>query len=82
MNYKEIKIFKNLGLVLMGRAMLSKTLIHFSVNGWCCVPSLLFHLRPNCGGHDEDNGDLLQKLPVLVDVMKIMVTFFKHSQCP
>ena len=63
MNYKEIKIFKNLGLVLMGGAMLSKTLIRFSVNGWCCVPSLLFYLRPNCGGRDEDNGDLLQKLP-------------------
>ena len=31
-----------LGLVLMGRAMLSKSLIQFSVNGWGCVPSLLF----------------------------------------
>ena len=32
----------NLGLVLMGRAMLSKYLIQFSVDGWGCVPSLLF----------------------------------------
>ena len=32
----------NLGLVLMGRAMLSKSLIQFSVDGWSCVPSLLF----------------------------------------
>ena len=31
-----------LGLVLMGRAMLSKSLILFSVDGWSCVPSLLF----------------------------------------
>ena len=31
-----------LGLVLMGRAMLSKSLIQFSVDGWSCVPSLLF----------------------------------------
>ena len=31
-----------LGLVLMGGAMLSKPLIQFSVNGWSCVPSLLF----------------------------------------
>ena len=31
-----------LGLVLMARAMLSKSLIHFSIDGWCCVPSLLF----------------------------------------
>ena len=31
-----------LGLVLMGVAMLSKSLIQFSVVGWGCVPSLLF----------------------------------------
>ena len=31
-----------LGLVLMGKAMLSKSLIQFSVDGWSCVPSLLF----------------------------------------
>ena len=30
------------GFVLMGRAMLSKSLIQFSVDGWSCVPSLLF----------------------------------------
>ena len=29
-------------LVLMGRAMLSKPLIQFSVDGWRCVPCLLF----------------------------------------
>ena len=29
----------------MGRAMLSKYLIQFSVEGWGCVPSLLFDLR-------------------------------------
>ena len=57
-----------LGLVLMGGAMLSKSLIQFSVDG--CVPSLIltrgqtpqvFDLRPN-GGVNEDNGDLLQKV--------------------
>ena len=52
-----------LGLVLMGGAMLSKSLIQFSVEGWGCVPSLLFDLRPNYGGGTEDNGDLLQKVP-------------------
>ena len=31
-----------LGLVLMGRAKLSKSLIQFSVDGWSRVPSLLF----------------------------------------
>ena len=31
-----------LGLVLMGRVMFSKSLIQFSIDGWGCVPSLLF----------------------------------------
>ena len=52
-----------LGLVLMGRAMLSKSLILFSIDGWGCVPSLLFDLRPNYGGCTEGNGYLLQKGP-------------------
>ena len=47
----------------MSRAMLSKSLIQFSVDGWGCVPSLLFDLRPNYGGGNEDNGNLLQKVP-------------------
>ena len=46
----------------MGWAMLRKSLIQFSVNGRVCVPSLLFDLRPNYGGSNEDNGDLLQKV--------------------
>ena len=33
-----------LGLVLMGWAMHSKSLIQFSVDGWSCVPSLIFTL--------------------------------------
>ena len=52
----------NLGLVLMNRAMLSKALIQFSVDGRGCVPSLLFDQRPNYGGGDEHNGDLLPKV--------------------
>ena len=46
-----------------GGAMLSKSLIQFSVEGRGCVPSMLFDLRPNSGGGDEDNRDLLQKVP-------------------
>ena len=46
----------------MGGARLSKSLIQSSVDGWGCVPSLLFDLRPNCGGGNEDKGDLLQKV--------------------
>ena len=51
------------GLVLMGSAMLSKSLIQFSVDGRVCVPSLLFDLRPNYGGGNEDNDNLLQMIP-------------------
>ena len=35
--------------------MLSKSSIHFSVDGRGCVYSLLFDLRPNYGGGNEDN---------------------------
>ena len=52
-----------LGLVLMGGAMFTKSLIQFSVYGQGYVPSLLFHLRPNYGVGNEDNGYLLQKIP-------------------
>ena len=41
--------------------MLCKSLIQFSFDGWDCVPSLLFGLRPNSGRDNEGNGDLLQK---------------------
>ena len=47
--------------VLMGGAMLSKSLIQLSVDGRGCVPSLLFDLRPNHGGGNEDNGDNAHK---------------------
>ena len=45
--------------------MLSKSLIQFSVDGWGCVPSLLFDLRPNYGVVNEDNftGVTLRRYP-------------------
>ena len=60
-NLKRLK--GKLGLVLMGGAMFSKSLIQFSVDGQGCVPSMLLDLRPNYDGGKEDNGDLLQKVP-------------------
>ena len=39
----------------MGVAMLSKSLIQFSVDGWGSFPSM-FELRPNYGGGNEDDG--------------------------
>ena len=47
----------------MGRAMLRKSLTQFSVDGQGCVPFLLLDLRPNYGGGNEDNGNLLRKVP-------------------
>ena len=54
-------LWVKLGLALVGRAMLSKSLIQLSVDGQVCVPSLLFDLRPNYGRGNADNGDPLQK---------------------
>ena len=56
-------LWGKLGLVLMGGAMLIESSIQFSVDGWSCVPSLLFDLSPNYGGVNEDIGHLLQKVP-------------------
>ena len=44
------RLWGKLGLILMSEAMLSKSLIQFSVDGQGCLPSL-FDLRPNYGGH-------------------------------
>ena len=52
--------------------MLSKPLIQFSVDGQGCVPSLLFDLRPNYGGGNEDNGFVLLKVPCV----------HCYTQCP
>ena len=52
-----------LGLLLIGGAEHSKSLIQFSDDGRGCVHSLLFDLKPKYGGVNEDNGDLLQKVP-------------------
>ena len=50
-----------LGLVLMDGAVLSKSLIQFSVDGWGCVPFLLLDLKPNYGRANDSNSDLLQR---------------------
>ena len=49
-----------------------KSLIQFSVEGQGCFPSLLFDLKPNYGGGNEDNVNLLQKVPCTQC----------YSQCP
>ena len=42
-------LWVKLGLDLVGRAMLSKSLIQFSIDRWNCAPSLLFGPRLNYG---------------------------------
>ena len=46
----------------MDGAMLSKSLLQFSVEGWGCVPSLLFDLLPYYGLSNDENGNLLQNV--------------------
>ena len=46
----------------MGGAVLSESFIQFSVDGQGTVSFLLFDLRPNYGGDNEDNSDLLQNV--------------------
>ena len=58
-------LWGNLGLALMGRAMLSKSLIQFSVDWRACVPSLYSGLRLN---YDRGNGGPSKELmPGLLD---------------
>ena len=45
----------------MGEAMLSRSLVQFSVDGQGCVSSLLSDLKPNYGGDNENNGNHFQK---------------------
>ena len=52
-----------LGLILMGGAILSKSLIQFYVFGWSYVPSLLFDLRPNYGRGPSLVAQRLKPLP-------------------
>ena len=63
---------RKLGLVLMGGDMLSKILIQFSVDSSDCIPSLLFDLRPNYDGGNEDIVDFFKKVPFT----------HCHTQCP
>ena len=46
-----------------GAAVPSKSLIQFSVDRRDCILSLLFDLRPNYGGGNDDISDFLQKVP-------------------
>ena len=54
---------------MMGGAIVSKTLIQFSVEWQGYVPSLLFDLRPKYGGGNADNGNLFQKVPCMLFCM-------------
>ena len=45
--------------------MLSKSLIKFSVDGWGCVLSLLFDMKPDYGEGNEDDGNLIELIGVM-----------------
>ena len=65
------------GLVLMGRAMLSKSLIKFSVDGWSGVPSLLFGLRPNYPPQETPGHS--QSLVTCGSISSFFLQLFLHS---
>ena len=50
------------GSCFLSGAMLSKSLIQFSVDEWGCFHLLLFTWA-NCGGGNEENGVFIQKVP-------------------
>ena len=60
-----------LGLVLMGRAMLSKSLVQFSVDGGAVFPPRYLPGAVYDRGN-ENNDDLLQKIPCM----------YCYTQCP
>ena len=65
--------------VLLGKAVLSKSLIQFSFDGWSCVPSLLFTwgqtmLVKKTLYHLSHQGS-----QTMVEAMKILGTSFKRS---
>ena len=51
-----------LGLVLIGGIMLSKSLIQFSVDGWGCAPSLSFDVTTLMAESEEELKSLLMKV--------------------
>ena len=63
----------------MGPDMLSKSLVQFSVDGQSCVCFLLFDLRPNYGGGNEDNGDLHCLLGSYFGCVESELLFPHHS---
>ena len=58
--------------VLMGEAMLSKSLIQISVDGRGCVPSLLFDLRPT----------MVEVMKIMVTSFKRSHSPHCYTQCP
>ena len=66
----------------MGGVMPSKSLIQFSVDGRGSVASLLFGLRPNYGGGDEDNGDSFKKSHVCPAALSVQDPAAVHPADP
>ena len=62
----------------MGGAMLSKSEIQFSFYVQGSVSSLLFDLRLNYGGGNEDNGDLLQIILCSLIATNPVASHFRH----
>ena len=62
--------------------MLSKSLIQFPVDGQGCVPSILFDLRPNYGGSNEDNGIQFSQFSGSVVSNSLQLHELQHARPP
>ena len=71
--FDYMNLWGKLGLVLMGGAMFSKSLIQFSVDGQGCVPSLLYR-----GNIDNPSKGLVHALLYSVPVTLQQATVDSH----
>ena len=62
------------------RAMLSKSFIQFSLEGWGCVSSLLFGLRPNYGSGNGGNSCIHRPDPAAGTVNPCLCQRFLDTQ--
>ena len=62
----------------MGRAMLSKSLIQFSVDGWGCIPSLSFDVTTLIAESEEELKSLLIKVKEESESVGLRLKFRKR----
>ena len=70
-----------LGIFLMDRAMLSKSLVQFSVDGWNCVPSLLFTYGQTMVEVMQIMVTSFKRSHACIDTLSAPIPAAGHHQC-